>query len=171
KAPELTLFDFLQLQRPLVSSQRGVWQDQETSFDFDAAVAPFLLPDGSIPEGLTIAPSIGYTLDKVDRILGELGSPVGVKSYKPFHSKGEDFLHNFFGMTGIPIDLRPVFPAEAQTILLTESAKYDPDIVEKIEHHLRSGKSAVITSGLLEALQDRGLGGIVEMEVTGRKAL
>ncbi len=171
KAPELTLFDFLQLQRPLTASMRGPWQDQETSFDFDAAVAPYLNPDGSIPESLTIAPGIGYTLEKVDRILGELGNPVGVKSYKPFHSKGEDFLHNFIGMTGIPIDLHPVFPEDAQTVLLTESAKYDPDIVQKIERHLRSGKSVVITSGLLEALQDRGLGNVVELEVTGRKAL
>src|SRR5690606_23316247 len=171
KAPELTRFDFLQLQRPLTASMRGPWQDQETSFDFDAAVAPYLNPDGSIPESLTIAPGIGYTLEKVDRILGELGNPVGVKSYKPFHSKGEDFLHNFIGMTGIPIDLHPVFPEDAQTVLLTESAKYDPDIVQKIERHLRSGKSVVITSGLLEALQDRGLGNVVELEVTGRKAL
>src|SRR5690606_19130157 len=105
------------------------------------------------------------------RLVGELGSPVGVKSDKPFHSKGEDFLHNFIGMTGIPIDLHPVFPEDAQTVLLTESAKYDPDIVQKIERHLRSGKSVVITSGLLEALQDRGLGNVVELEVTGRKAL
>lgn len=171
KAPELTLFDFRQLQRPLLTSQRADWQGQQTSFDFDAVVAPFIKDNNALPEDLTIAPAIGYTLDKIDRFLGELGNPIGVKSYKPFHSKGEDFLHNFIGMTGIPVDLEPEFPAEAQTILLTESARHDPDIVEKIKGQLRDGKTVVITSGLLDALDERGLQDIVELKVTHRKAL
>ena len=110
-------------------------------------------------------------LEKIDPILGQLGKPVGVKSYKPYHSTGEDFLHSFLGMVGIPIDLRPEFPAEAPLVLLTEAAAHDPGIVDKIEGQLRAGKNVVITSGLLRALQGRGLERIVELEVLDRRAL
>ena len=82
---------------------------------------------------------------------------------------GEDFLHNFLGMLGIPIDLVPEFPAEASVTILTECAKFDSDILTKIKGQLMAGKVVVITSGLLRALQDKGLGDIVEMECTDRK--
>ena len=59
-------------------------------------------------------------------------------------------------MIGIPIDLYPQFPTNANLVLLTESAKFDPDIVAKIKGQLTAGKSVVITSGLLHALQHRG---------------
>jgi len=45
-----------------------------------------------------------------------------VKSYKPFQSLGEDFLQNYLGMAGIPMDIVPVFPTEEKMILLTEEA-------------------------------------------------
>jgi hypothetical protein len=73
-------------------------------------------------------------------------------------------------MLGIPIDLGPEFPADAKTILLTESAKADPDIVAKIEQQVRASKSVVVTSGLFKALQDKGIRDIVELTVTDRKA-
>jgi hypothetical protein len=38
-------------------------------------------------------------------------------------------------------------------VLLTESAKSDPAIVAKIKGQLAAGKSVIITSGLLRALQ------------------
>jgi len=48
-----------------------------------------------------------------------------IASYKPHHSTGEEFLHNYVGMLGIPIDLRPTFPTDADLMLLTESAAFD----------------------------------------------
>lgn len=171
KAPEITLFDFRQLQRPIRESDRGAWQGQQTSLDFDEVVGPYRLADGAFDPSLTIARAAGVALEKVDRILGELGQPIGVASYRPFHATGEDFLHNFIGMIGIPIDLRPDFPSDAETIFLTESAKFDPALVEQIKGQLFDGKNVVITSGLLHALEDRGIRDIVEMEVTDRRAL
>jgi hypothetical protein len=94
-----------------------------------------------------------------------------VKSYKPLHSTGEDFLHNYLGMLGIPIDLVPEFPTEAGTILLTESASHDPILVERIKHQLNDGKTVVITSGLLRLLLGKGIEDIVELEMPERKAL
>jgi hypothetical protein len=41
----------------------------------------------------------------VDRFIGKMGNPIGVKSYKPFHSYGEDYLPSYLGMAGIPMDI------------------------------------------------------------------
>ena len=100
--------------------------------------------------------------------LGELGKPIGVKTYKPFHSSGEDYLPSYLGMLGIPMDIVPEFPADARTVLLTEQARFDPAIVAKIKKQLAAGKDVVITSGLLKALQGKGMEDIVELDYTGQ---
>lgn len=171
KAPEITLFDFRQLQRPIRDTDRAPWQGQQTSFDFDQMMQPFKAENGQMVEPTTVARLAGHTLEQVDMFLGELGVPTGLKSYKPFHSSGEDFLQNYLGMIGIPMDLVPSFPTDARILLLTESAKHDPSIVDKIKGQLRAGKEVVITSGLLRALQGKGIEDIVELEYTDRKAL
>lgn len=113
----------------------------------------------------------GYSLEQADRFLGRLGNPIGIASYRPPSGSGDEFLHNYLGNLGIPIDLHPDFPTNASLVLLTESAKADPDIVAKITGQLRAGKSVVITSGLLHALQDRGIEDLAEIRVTDRKFL
>jgi hypothetical protein len=138
KAPEITLFNIGSLYQP-----------------------------GAPPESRA-AHIAGEALAKVDTFLGQLGKPVGVKTYKPYHSSGEDFLPSYLGMAGIPMDIVPEFPAEAQTILLTEQAKFDPEIVSKVKQRLSAGASVVITSGLLKALQGKGIEDIVELENTGQ---
>jgi hypothetical protein len=70
-------------------------------------------------------------------------------------------------MIGVPIDLHPEFPADAKTILLTESAKFDPAIISRIKAHLEQGGNIVITSGLLAALQDKGIDQIADLRATG----
>ncbi|MCX8107699.1 MAG: hypothetical protein N3G20_02730, partial [Verrucomicrobiae bacterium] len=127
-------------------------------------------PDGRWPEQFSLAMAAGYAFAQVDPVIGELGNPLGVPSYKPYHSLGEDFLHSYLGMLGIPIDLRPEFPVWAGLILLTESAKADPDIVTRIKRQLLDGKIVVVTSGLYKALQERGIRDIVELNVTDHKA-
>jgi hypothetical protein len=172
KAPEMTLFAYHELLRPLPPTWRGAWQDSGgTTFDFDAMVAPYRQPDGTYSADLTTARVAGIAMEQADAVVGKLGRPIGVASYKPFHSTGEDFLHNYLGMIGIPIDLRPEYPEDARTLLLTEAAAFDPTIVEKIQRSLQSGATVVITSGLLEALQDRGIQHLAEWRVTGRRFL
>ena len=74
-------------------------------------------------------------------------------------------------MIGIPIDLYPYFPTNANIVLLTECAKFDPDIVAKIKAQLLAGKSVVITSGLLHALQGKGIEDIAEIQYSDHKVL
>ncbi len=170
KAPEVTLFDFRQLQRPLKDAARAAWQGTGTSFDYDEVVSTLRQPDGTFAPDATVAVVAGAAFEQVDHILGLLGKPLGVKNYKPFHSTGEDFLQSYLGMLGIPIDMVPQFPEDSQAVLLTELAKYDPAIVDKIRQQLLKGKSVVITSGLLHALLGKGIEDIVELRMNGASA-
>jgi hypothetical protein len=128
-------------------------------------------PDGKTKMLSPIAEAAGYTFDKLDAFLGKLGEPYGVAAYKPYHSSGEMYIHNYVGMVGIPMDLYPEFPDDRGTVFLTEHAKFDPEIVSKISKHLNEDKTVIITSGLLKALQGNGIEKILEVEYTGRKAL
>lgn len=167
KAPEITLFNWAVLMQPVTPGDRLAWQSLPTTFRYEDMLA------WHKKAGLTDTPDMasvaGYSLALVDPVVGRLGHPIGIASYKPYQSSGEDFLHNYLGMIGIPIDLYPTFPTEAQTVLLTESASYDPQIVAKIKAQLQAGKNVVITSGLLRALQGHGIEDIVQMRDTGRK--
>lgn len=170
KAREITLFDFRGALMPFNAQLRGPWQDQGTSFSFEAMLKPVPQPDGSVVTPTTFARAAGVSFEAVDRVLGALGSPIGLKSYKPFHSTGEAFLQNYLGTAGIPMDIVPEFPAGEPIILLTAQAAKDPAIVDRIEQQLVAGKKVVITSGLLQGLQDRGLSRIAEIRVSGRVA-
>jgi len=199
KAPEITLFSWSPLAKPeaLAPGERDAWSHQATSFNWEEMLhskAPqgataasgtthtpggAQTPGGAPPPGGTSAldgastpgwaRAAGYSLEQVDTILGKLGRPIGVASYKPYQSTGEDFLHNYLGNIGIPIELTPEFPKDANLVLLTEAAKHDPDIVAKIKGQLTAGKNVAVTSGLLHALQGKGIEDIAELEYTGRK--
>jgi len=72
-------------------------------------------------------------------------------------------------MAGVPLELTPEFPADANLVFLTESASSDPAIVARIKKQLMDGKNVAITSGLLRALQGRGIEDIAEIRYTDRK--
>lgn len=163
KAPEQTLFDFRQLSRPLYPSDRAAWQGNHTSFDYDEMMQPLNYNGGAASRPTTIARVAGYAFEKVDSILGALGKPVGIKSYRPYNATGEDFLQSYLGMIGLPMDMQPQFPADDSVILLTEEAKFDNAIVDKIKKQLTDGKTVIITSGLLRAIQDKGINDIAEL--------
>ena len=127
-----------------------------------------LLPTLGTPT--TMARIAGVTLKQTDRLVGQLGTPVGIKSYKPFHSPGDDFLQNYLGMIGLPMDMRPAFPDDQQVVLLTAQAAGDPAIMDNIKKQLLSGREVFITSGLLKAIPDK-IAEIAELRCTDLKAL
>jgi hypothetical protein len=168
KAPEIMLFAMHELLEPLQDSDRAPWQGQGTSFDYAAAAKP-----AAGLEHSTMARVASQALEQIDPLVQQLGRPIGIKSYKPYHSASdEDFLHNYLGGVGLPIDLYPEFPADAPLVLLTAAAAHDPAIVGKIKAQLLAGKDVIITSGLLRAIQDHGFRReIAEVYVTDAKAL
>jgi hypothetical protein len=171
KAKEQTLFDFRQIILPIANQYKAPWQGQNTSFDWEEMMKPVNNNGGQPAPPTTISRAAGLAFEIVDKFLDKLGNPIGVKSYRPYHAIGEDFLQNYLGQAGIPMDQHPEFPAKDSVILLTEEAKYDSKIVDKIKGQLRQGKSVIITSGLLRALQGKGIEDIAEIRYTDRKAL
>ncbi|HEY2467963.1 MAG TPA: hypothetical protein VGI45_08975 [Terracidiphilus sp.] len=165
KAPQMMLFQYSDMLRPAAMGTRQAWAGLPTTFT--AAGMEKWHADTGSASPITYATAAGYALSQVNAVLGKLGRPVGVASYKPYQSAGEDFLQNYLGMIGIPIDLRPEFPADAHTILLTEQAAFDPDLINKIRAHLEQGGNVVITTGLLTKLQDKGLKQIADIHTTG----
>jgi hypothetical protein len=171
KAREITLFNWRLILQKANAGARTDWENLATSLNFTTLAAGYH-PAGEgaspVPTWATVA---GTALRQADAVVGKLGNPIGIESYRPNHSTGEDFLHNYIGMIGIPIDLHPDFPTDAKLVLLTEDAKYDPEIVPKIKTQLEAGKSVVITSGLLRALKGKGIESICETYVSENKVL
>lgn len=87
---------------------RGPWQGTGTSWDYDEMRAPFKNGKETVTP-TTMARIADVVLRKADNLLGQLGKPIGIKSYKPFHALGEDFLQNYLGMIGLPMDMYPTF--------------------------------------------------------------
>jgi hypothetical protein len=168
KAPEITLFSWTQLASPApaVAGDRP-WAADRTSFDWSAMEDAFHAPAGTeaVPGWASVA---GGSLQQVDAFLGKLGAPIGIESYKPYQSSSEeDFLQDYLGNIGLPIDLTPHFPKGAPVVLLTEEAAFDPNLVAEIEANLEAGGQVIITSGLLHALEPKGIENVAEITYSG----
>lgn len=161
KAREMTLFNFGDLLWTAPPGTRP-WKDTATSVNWDKIVA-------RAKGKPTYASVAGDALDQIKPFMGKLGNPIGIASYRPPHAVGEDFLHNFLGMVGIPIELYPEFPSNADVILLTEGAAFDPNLVGQIRQQLETGKTVVMTSGLWKALQGKGVEDLAEVRYTDHK--
>jgi hypothetical protein len=172
KAREITLFNWDALLHPINAGERDAWASLPTSYNHAAVLQAYRAAAPANAPEPTMAWVASQALAQVDGFLGKLGNPIGIKSYKPHHSTGEDFLHNYLGMVGVPIELEAEFPDnDASAVLLTESASFDPDLVAKIKARLVAGKNVVITSGLLRALRGHGIEDIVEAECTDRRII
>lgn len=172
KTPEIILWNYMQLNDVKISPEmmRRKWQDDGgNSFRYDEMVAPFT-KNGKTITPTTMARFASVTLHQTDQLVSKLGNPIGIVSYKPYHSSGEDFLQNYLGMIGLPMDMQPQFPTDRQQILLTEQTAKDPQIVEKIKQQLRKGGDVMITTGLLKAIRDK-LADICELYCGDLKAI
>jgi hypothetical protein len=170
KTPEIILWNYMQLAQVAIRpGQKAAWQDGTTSWVYDEIVAP-RQRDGKTIHPSTLASYASAVLRQDDRFVYKLGNPVGLVSYKPYHSAGEAFLQNYLGMIGLPMDMMPSFPEDRQQILLTQQAADDPEIVEKIKAQLRRGGDVIITTGLLKEIQD-ALADVCELYCQDLKAI
>jgi hypothetical protein len=171
KSPEIVLFNW----SPMAEAREAQagdrpWSGVRTSFDWDTIRRQWR-GQNDRGEAPGWARAAGAALEIADRAASGLGRPIGLASYRPYQSSSaEDFLHDYLGNLGIPIELSPDFP-DAATVLLTEAAATDPAIVARIKAKLQAGGRVIITSGLLQALQGRGIEDVVEWRATGRKVL
>ena len=170
KTPEIILWNYMQLNDVKIMPQmRAPWQDAGgNSFRYDEMVKPFTKNGKTVPP-TTMASFASATLRQTDKLVGQLGKPIGLASYKPYHSSGEDFLQNYLGMIGLPMDMYPQWQ-ERQQILLTQQAAKDPQIVEKIKGQLRKGGDVIVTTGLLKAIKDK-LADVCELYCGDLKAI
>jgi hypothetical protein len=164
RCPEMCCFNYSGM---LFTIPRGAitnrpWANEPTTLDFNELLKT--VPPNDNP---TFADIAGYTLSRVDSVLAKVGKPVGIKTYTPYHATGDEFLHDYLGMIGLPMDIFPKFPSDANMTLLTEQAKSDPHIIQKIKTQLEAGKSVCVTSGFVRAMQGKGIEDICEIETTG----
>ena len=97
RTPEITLFNWGDLvaapSRTFGPGQRDAWKGRPTSFNYEEMLKSYRSPAGS-DAGPGWARAAGYALEQIDPVIGKLGKPIGIASYKPYQSSGEDFLHD-----------------------------------------------------------------------------
>ena len=169
KVPEITLFNSMQIMAPLNTGNRG-GQDPDATLNIAGLTAPIPQPGGPDYTPNMVARIAGCSAELLDGLLGKLGKPVGVATYKPTNSVGEAYLPDYLGMIGVPMDLVPEFPAST-TVFLTAASRFDKDLVAKVKRHVQAGGRVIATTGLIEAMGEKGFQDIVEIEVTGHRVL
>ncbi len=114
--------------------------------------------------------ALGLQLGKIDDLLDKTGRPKGIPVYVPHASCGENHLEMRLGMLGIPLEPTPVFPVDAEKIILTQTALGDDDIVNKLVSFVKEGKDAIITTGFLKGAGEELIkAGLTEANLTGRR--
>ena len=106
------------------------------------------------------ATPLGFMYDKLDRVLGRLGQPCGLKVYIPFNSQGDDHIEDFLGMVGLPMEPVCEFPEFGGAgsingkVLVTAASLKDSSIVEKVKRFVEAGGHVIATSSfIIGALQ------------------
>ena len=170
KGRDVMLFAYNQLLDVRLNPMfRAPWQGTGTSWDYDAMTAPFKNGKETVTP-TTMARIADVVLRQADELVGKLGNPIGIPSYKVFHAPGEEFLQNYLGMIGLPMDMNAFFPEGCKTVLLTAQAATDPDLTQKIENQLKAGGNVFITTGLLKRVPEK-IADICELQCDDVKAL
>ncbi len=115
------------------------------------------------------AGALGIDLQRVDKIMGMVGNPIGISTYEPHDADGEDQLINYIGQMGIPLEPVPYFDDKADTIFLTQNSAEDPDVVDKLKAFVEKGGCAIVTSGFMQKTIDKGFSDMTSVRPTNRK--
>lgn len=122
------------------------------------------------PSFRLFAPAVGELFKEVDEYIGKLGNPVGAAAYRPANGRGEDNLHNYLGMCGIPFEPYIDYPEGEKVVFLAEGAADDAEIVSKMKKSMLDGASVIVTSGFVRKLGD-AFKEFVNVKYSSRKAL
>lgn len=114
--------------------------------------------------------AIGEMFEEIDEYMGKLGKPVGAAAYKPTYGRGEDNVHSYLGMCGVPFEAYIDYPEEEKVVFLAEGAADDKDIIAKMKKSLLSGSDVVVTSGFVRKV-GAAFGEFVNVKYSSRKAI
>lgn len=98
------------------------------------------------------ATPLKFQYERIDKIMGECGTPTGLPVYIPFNSQGEDHIEDYLGMIGIPMDPTPDFPEFGNgcgNVMVTASSLKDEKIISKIKAFTEKGGNVYATSGFI----------------------
>lgn len=123
------------------------------------------------PAYRTFPAAVGELFREVDSYISQLGKPCGAVAYRPADAVGEDNLHNYLGMCGIPFDASVTYPADARAVFLSEGAAADPDITAKMKASLLAGTDVIVTSGFIRRMGRAFSDEFVNVTYSPRKAL
>ncbi|MCR5685799.1 MAG: hypothetical protein K6G81_10345 [Lachnospiraceae bacterium] len=117
-----------------------------------------------------MAPAVGEAFRECDEYLDKLGNPVGAAAYRPGGARGENDLHSYLGMCGIPLEPCIDYPTDAGTVFLTEGASADREIFEKMKETMLAGGECIVTSGFVRKNAERFKLEFVNVGVSDRRA-
>ena len=100
-------------------------------------------------------PGMGYVFDRLDEDMAKLGKPYGINAYIPFDSYGEEYITDYFGHMGLPVEPSPEYD-DSRILILTESSAKDKDIVRKMEETLGKGGKVITTTGFWREASNMG---------------
>lgn len=115
--------------------------------------------------------AVGELFAEADEYLDKLGNPTGAVAYRPGYGRGEDNIHNYLGMCGIPLDASITYPENAKTILLAESSCADKDVIEKAKISAMNGANVIVTTGFLQKMNEQFIQTFANVSYSARKAL
>ena len=147
-----------------------VWLEQAALTVFAKAKELMLFNFSELLETAALPP-LSIVLKRIDKIMGQVGNPIGTYTYEPFNADGEDQLMNYVGMMGAALEPKPDFDETEKVVFLTASAACDTEIVPKLEKYIAQGGSAVITTGFLRQTYDRGIKELTSVRLTGRRCV
>lgn len=116
--------------------------------------------------------ALGAMFDEIDGFMGQLGNPVGAAAYRPANARGEDNLHNYLGMCGVPFAPCINYPEREKVIFLAEGAADDAQIIDKMkESMITEGADVIVTSGFVRKLGEAFRKEFVNISYSSRKAI
>lgn len=122
------------------------------------------------PRYQTFPPAVAQAFEEMDAYLDKLGRPVGAAAYRPGNARGEDNIHSYLGMCGIPFEAYLDYPEKEKVIFLAEGAADDSRIVEKMKKSMLDGADVIVTSGFVRKLGD-AFKEFVNVSYSARKAI
>lgn len=142
---------------------------QQGTYTMFAKARELMLFNFELMVGSPMLGALAPELRRLDKVIGKLGKPNGVSTYEPHDSDGEDQLPGYLGLCGIPMEMTPDFDENAPVLFLTENSAYDQEIMPKLEKYVRTGGVAIVTSGFVKAMENRGIRQLTSVKITDRK--